>query len=256
MPRWGSRVIPAQLFAAPLFFHASWGQVRYPNSPVRNGVKRPAQLATSNVEGTNVTRGRGESLGIAAADDHQIFVNDRWAGQGNRLSGGRFAAKIFAEVDAAFFRKRWDRPASRDVQSVEEIHHAHKNALVVAVGPIGQTAIWLRASNSRVELPKELAGRGIQRENLLRRRDSIKDSRDDNGAGLKAAFFLRVEAPCNGKALDVAAIDLGEAGIVIVLRRAAICRPVLMFFDARSVLWPRACRPGDKRRLGDNQGGS
>src|SRR5260370_26302575 len=66
-----------------------------------NGVKRPSQLAGSNVIRANVAGRRGESLRIAAAEDHQILVNDTRAGQIDRLRSGGFAAQIFAEVDAA-----------------------------------------------------------------------------------------------------------------------------------------------------------
>src|SRR5437667_3479004 len=84
-----------------------FGPSAIPKLPgMRNGVKRPAQLARANVEGTDVARGSGESFGIAAADNHQIFVNDRWAGEHNGLGGGRFTTKVFAEVNAPFLCER------------------------------------------------------------------------------------------------------------------------------------------------------
>src|SRR5712672_1654545 len=48
-------------------------------SGTRDRVKRPAKSAVSNVEGTNVAGWCRESFGIATADDHKIFVNDRGA---------------------------------------------------------------------------------------------------------------------------------------------------------------------------------
>ena len=82
---------------------------------MRNGVKRPAQLAGSDVESANVARGRGKSLGVTSSNDQQIFVNDGWTGEHNGLGGGRFTTKIFAEVNAAIFCKRWNRLAGRGV---------------------------------------------------------------------------------------------------------------------------------------------
>src|SRR5207249_5293106 len=114
------------------------------------------------------------------------------------------------------------------------------NAFVVAVGPVGQTAIRLRAAYSAVELPQELARRGIQREDFLGGSDSIENSSDDERIRLEAAFFLRVKAPCNSQVLDVAPVDLRKRRIVIVLRSAAIRRPILLFLVGRSVLWPRS----------------
>src|SRR5204862_2592101 len=55
-----------------------FGPSAIPNLPgMRNSVKRPSQLARANVEGTNVARGGGGSLGIAAANNHQILEKDR-----------------------------------------------------------------------------------------------------------------------------------------------------------------------------------
>src|SRR5260370_16771401 len=159
-----------------------WPSVRGKFARMRDGVKRTAQLSGSNVVGANVAGRRGKSLGIAAADDDQIFVNDGWAGQVNGLSGGGFAAKVFTEVDEAFLCKSRNGFAGGSVQSVEEIHHANQNALVLAVGPVGETAVRLRAANARVELPEELAVRGIQGENFLRSCDSLEHALDDDRA--------------------------------------------------------------------------
>src|SRR5204863_8660147 len=54
-----------------------------------NGVKRPVQLAGTNVESVNVARGRGMSLGLASSIDQQIFLSDGWTGEYNGLDGSR-----------------------------------------------------------------------------------------------------------------------------------------------------------------------
>src|SRR5438046_9620384 len=56
-----------------------FGPSAIPKLPgMRNGVKRPAQLAGSNVESANVARGRGKSHGVASCNDQQVFVNYGW----------------------------------------------------------------------------------------------------------------------------------------------------------------------------------
>src|SRR5260370_34011328 len=98
---------------------------------MRDGVKRPTQISGANVVGANVAERRGESLGVPSADYHKVFVNDGRTGQVDGLSGGRFAAQIFAEVDANFLRKRQNGFARGGVQSVKKIRHATQNALVL-----------------------------------------------------------------------------------------------------------------------------
>ncbi len=144
------------------------------------------------------------------------------------MSAGGPAAEIFAEVDAAGVSKGGNRFASGGVQGVDEVHHANEDALVLAIRPIGETAIGLCAANSGVELPQQFASRRIQSEYFLRRRDSVEHAVNDDGAGLKAAFLVSVKTPGDGEALDVAAIDLRETGIVIVLARATVGRPILL----------------------------
>ena len=57
-----------------------WPSVMAEFTGMRDGVKRPAQFAGANVVGANVTGRRGESLGIASADNQQISVNNRGTG--------------------------------------------------------------------------------------------------------------------------------------------------------------------------------
>src|SRR6266436_2236343 len=80
---------------------------------MRDGVERPAQPTGSSVVGANVAGRRRESLRVAAAEYYEVLVNDAWAGQINRLSAGRFAAQVFAEIDSAAVSKRWIRPSNR-----------------------------------------------------------------------------------------------------------------------------------------------
>jgi len=60
----------------------------------------------------------------------------------------------------------------------------------------------------------------------LRGRNAVEDAANNNRAGLQAAFFAGIKAPCNLKLVHIAAIDLHQAGVVVVFRCAAVDRPV------------------------------
>ncbi len=60
----------------------------------------------------------------------------------------------------------------------------------------------------------------------MRGRNAVEDAANNNRAGLQAALFAGIKAPCNLKLVHIAAIDLHEAGIVVVFRCAAVDRPV------------------------------
>jgi len=89
------------------------------------------------------------------------------------LRGRGFAAKAFAEIDAAVLAERRDRVASRGVQSVNEVHHTGKYAFVVAITPISQAAIWLGPTNARVKFPEKFSRGGVQGKNFLGGSDAV-----------------------------------------------------------------------------------
>ena len=74
----------------------------------------------------------------------------------------------------------------------------------------------------------EAIGQRVQSENLLGRGEPVKNSVDNDRAGLQTAFFAGVEAPSDGELLDVFTINLRKAGIVIVLGRSTVDGPVLL----------------------------
>ena len=162
------------------------------------------------------------------------------------MNGGWFTSKIFSKVDATLFCKRRNRLAGGGIQSVQEIHHGNEDALVFAIGPVGEAAVGLCSTDSRVELPEHPSGRGIQSKNFLRRCDSIEHALDNDGARLEAACFLRVKAPGDAEALDVGPINLRKPGIVIVLRGAAVRRPILVLLAGRAEFRASFWRVGDK----------
>src|SRR2546425_6045566 len=101
------------------------------------------------------------------------------------------------------------------------MHDSDENPLVFLTGPIGQAAVRLRAIDAGVEFPEELAGRGVQREDVLRGRDAVENSTDNDRAGLKAALLAGVERPRDFKLLYIAAIDLSLRRVVHVCGAAA-----------------------------------
>ncbi len=192
-----------------------------------NGVEFPAQLAGSHIIGADVAVGRGQSFRFAAADDHQIFVNYCRAGYVNGLRG-RIAVQILAQIDAAvsIFSESCDGFAGRGIERVNEVHYADQNCAVASGRPISQSAIGLRAPDSGIERPYQLACRRIQGEHFLRRSQPVEHAVHDNWTGLQAAGFLRVERPGDLKASDVLTINLGQARIMVVFRRSAVDGPV------------------------------
>src|SRR6266446_980196 len=175
---------------------------------VRDGVKRPAQLAGPNVVGANITRRGGKSLRVSSANDHQFLVNDARAAQNDRLGSGRASAQILPEVDSPLSSETWDWFARGRIQGIKKIHHTHENSFVLAIGPVREPAIGLCSSYPRVEFPQELATRGIQSENFLGGSESEEYARDDDRARLEDTILLGVETPRDSEALNVASVDL------------------------------------------------
>src|SRR5208283_2270874 len=87
--------------------------------------------------------------------------------------------------------------------------------------------------NPGIKPPQQGTSRCVERKNFLCGRDSIENAIHDDRTGLQYAFLFRVVAPGNCKQLHVAAINPGERRVVIVFRRAAVCRPVVLLLAAR-----------------------
>src|SRR5580698_3378803 len=174
---------------------------------MRNGVKRPAKLAGANVVGANISRRRGQSFRIAAADDDQILVNNSGTGKRRPLQGGR-AAQIFAKIDSAIFAEVQNGLAGGGVERVERIHHAYEDAPVLAARPKSEPAIGLRSLYPGIEFPEQFAGCRVQREYFLSGRDSVKHAAHFDGARLQATGFTCVKFPRDRELAHVAPVDL------------------------------------------------
>src|SRR5437660_477281 len=172
--------------------------------------------------------------------------------QSNQAICEEIVADAVAAVEIKGGRARWN--IDNSALGIERHPGPIVRCAAGLPGVFGPSAIpKLPGMRNSVKRPSQLARRGIQRENFLCRSDSIENSSDDERIRLEAAFFQRVKAPCNSQVLDVAPVDLRKRRIVIVLRSAAIRRPILLFLVGRSVLWPRVCRAGDQPCPGDDQ---
>ena len=189
-------------------------------------MERPAKFAGTGIESANVAGRRGKRFGIAAADNEEILVNDCRTGERNERFG-IVAAEIFAKIDAAIFAEGWNGLAGCGVQRVNEVHYADQNALVIVGGPRGEAAVRLRADDTWIELPQNLAGGTIEGEDFLRRRDSVQNAIKDDWAGLETARFLCIEGPSLPQGGDIFAINLAKGRIVSVAGRPAVHWPVL-----------------------------
>ena len=194
----------------------------------RNGVEAPANGAGAHVEGANIAGRRGMGFRVAPTDDDQVFVDDARGGERDGLLevvAATILGEALAQIDAATLAKRRHGGSGARIEAVEKVHDAGEDALLAAVGPVGEAARWLRTGDSGVELPFELAGGGVEGDHLLRGGVGIKGAADDQRIVLQAALFAGIEAPCQGEPMDVAAIDLRQAGVVIAVGSAAIGRP-------------------------------
>ena len=111
---------------------------------VGDGSETPAEGSGTDIEGADVAGWRGRRLGVAAADDDEVFEDDAGAGEDDGLLF-EVTAEPFAEVDAAVFAEARDGPAGGGIEGVEEVHDAGEQAAIAAVGPEGEAACGLLA---------------------------------------------------------------------------------------------------------------
>ena len=78
-------------------------------------------------------------LRIAAADDDEVLVDAARCGQRDGLLFPGLT-QAFAKVDAATLAEARYRFACLGIQAIEVVHHAGEDALILAVGPVGDPA--------------------------------------------------------------------------------------------------------------------
>ncbi len=113
------------------------------------------------------------------------------------------------------------------VQRKEKIAQRNEDTAVMAIGPVGDAARSGETWNRCFPLPKQFARRCIERNHPMRRRSGVENLAHDNGRRLQiSARFSGVVLPRHDQIFHVAAIDLGQAGVVVLRVLAAIDGPV------------------------------
>ena len=109
--------MPAQLFAAPVYFQASAGQVSWPGSPGRGMVwKLHRERSRPHVEGPDVAGRSRQRFAGRAPDDQQVLIDDAGRGEADRFHLAR--PQVLAQIDPSRAAERGDR-ASPVVASIE-----------------------------------------------------------------------------------------------------------------------------------------
>jgi hypothetical protein len=174
-----------------------------------NRVERPFECARADVVRADVSRRGRQGFADAAADDHQIPVDDAGRGEPHALRR-RVAAQILAQVDPPACAECGDRLSGRRIERVDEIVCGGEDAALTGALPVHDGAVRSAALDARIERPEGRAGRGVHREGLVRRRIAVQDVVDDDGLRLHRARLAGVVGPGDGEIPHVGAVDLGQ----------------------------------------------
>src|SRR5208283_4785182 len=99
-----------------------------------------------------------------------------------------------------------------------------EDALVFAIGPVSDAARRLRGGDAGIKLPFQFAGGGVEGDHFLAGRVRVEGGTNDDRIGLDVPLLAGVEGPGLTQSVNVGAIDLREAGVMIAAF-AAIGRP-------------------------------
>ena len=161
---------------------------------LRNGVENPHAFAGTRVESLNRSWRIVfvlQAIGDAAADNHQVFVDNRWRALPH-FDLFVMIPQSFSEQRVAALTKTAHQLTRSCVDREETIVAVHENARLVAVTPEGNSAMLVIEINTRtvqvgfrVEAPQLFAGFGIQSDHTVERRAQIKHVVDHERRNLK-----------------------------------------------------------------------
>ena len=205
---------------------------------MRDGVENPATLPAPRVEGADVTgRGGSGTFSNHRTQDEQIFINNAGRRGADRKKK-HVAIQPVPQVQLAARTERRNELAIGRVQRAEVAPRDEKNPPVLAIGPVGDTAIDTPPALSVpwVKSPAGAAGRGVERYDLQTRRGQEHHAIHHDGIALNRTrrlkpHILAMMDPNRFEPLDVGAIDLVEGGILFAGRIAAIHLPAASILD-------------------------
>ena len=210
---------------------------------LRHRVERPAQLAGTDVEPADVSRGRrlvARTVGDRRVDDDDVADDHRWR---DHLVGAPVdrTAKPLGQVDLAVRPEPADRPSRRGVERPEMgVAGRQIDPRLGAVRPVAdparvppQVGRPPRLMAAHVPHPELLAGRRIDRGHDAERRADVEHPVDHEGRRLEGArrqtpvlagdgAVGRLPLPRHLEPVDVVGGDLIERGIL----GAAVVTPV------------------------------
>src|SRR5690349_10661598 len=127
---------------------------------MRNGVKRPANLAAAHVVGANVTRRCALTFADARALDENVLIHNAGT-RSQHVSVADVAAEPVTQVDRAGVTERVIRLAVGGVERVQSAAGGKKHSPLISVRPICDTAVHVcrsLSSGERIEPPYERSG--------------------------------------------------------------------------------------------------
>ena len=198
---------------------------------MRNGVKRPANLAGADVEGADVTGCRRQVFARHETHDQHVFVS--YAGCG-RAHGdlAEIAAQPRAQIDAPAFSEALDESAGARVDGEKEMARRYKNAALGPIPPHHHAPVARPARQARrgrgLKAPLLAARGGIERKQPQGRTGAIQHSVHHHRVALDLRALgcvAGVVLPGDGEFIGVSAIDLREAGVSDTVVAAAVDGP-------------------------------
>ena len=158
----------------------------------------------------------GSRSEVRLADDQQVLVHDAGRAEPDRQRL-RIASESFAQVDAAVRPERRHRlPRARHRARTGMWTPTRRCAPAGRPTSTSTPRLGLRSISPESNVQRFLAGRGIERDDLLRRRVRVQHAVDHQRLRLQAAGFAGIERPGHTQRGDVVAIDLRE-------RRSSAC---------------------------------
>src|SRR5579884_929627 len=127
---------------------------------MRNCMERPPHLACAEVVRADVARSTRQPLGHSASNDQQVFVDDPWGCQDDRLFC-RIASNTLSQVYPPIHAEARDRLAGSAIQRIDKVRDRREDAPLAAVGPVSDSAVRPAPDDAGIEAPDRLTCGGV-----------------------------------------------------------------------------------------------